>query len=109
MNLFVGVTAECEHAQITPDRTAIREDFIHAMLRLWTGQRCCRYFQRCLSSTLSRRYTRKKEHYDVVIAGGGIMGCSSAYFLAQRVPPESVCIIERDPKVSCLCSYRYTE
>ena len=37
--------------------------------------------------------------YDVIIAGGGIMGCSSAFFLAQRVSPSSICIIERDPTV----------
>ena len=38
-------------------------------------------------------------HCDVVVAGGGIMGCSSAFFLAQRVPPSSICIVERDPTV----------
>ena len=37
--------------------------------------------------------------YSVVIAGGGIMGCSSAYFLAQRIPPSSICVVERDSKV----------
>ena len=36
----------------------------------------------------------------MVIGGGGIMGCSSALFLAQRVQPSSICIVERDPKVS---------
>ena len=40
--------------------------------------------------------------YDVVVAGGGIMGCSSAYFLAQRIPGSSICVIERDPKVTML-------
>ena len=38
--------------------------------------------------------------YDVVIAGGGVMGCSSAYFLAKRMPGSSICIVERDPNVS---------
>ena len=37
--------------------------------------------------------------YDIVIAGGGIMGCSSAYFLAKRRPPSSICIVERDTEV----------
>ena len=37
--------------------------------------------------------------YDVVIAGGGIMGCASAFFLAKRMPPEQITVIERDPKV----------
>ncbi len=44
-----------------------------------------------------------EEHYDVVISGGGVIGCSSAYFLARRMPGRSVCIIERDPKVRKLC------
>ena len=39
------------------------------------------------------------QNYDVIIAGGGVMGCSAAYFMAQRLPGNSVCIIERDPKV----------
>ena len=38
--------------------------------------------------------------YEVVVAGGGIMGCSSAYHLARRLPPKSVCVVERDRKVS---------
>ena len=37
--------------------------------------------------------------YSVLIAGGGIMGCSSAFFLAQRIPPSSICVVERDSKV----------
>ena len=40
-----------------------------------------------------------RKTYDVVIAGGGIMGSSSAYFLAQRIPPSSICVVERDSKV----------
>ena len=44
-----------------------------------------------------------RDRYDVVIAGGGVMGCSSAYFLARRIPGHSVCIIERDTKVLCAC------
>jgi len=39
--------------------------------------------------------------YDVVIVGGGIMGSSSAYFLANRMAPEMgrICVIEQDPMV----------
>ena len=39
--------------------------------------------------------------YDVVIVGGGIMGSSSAYFLANRMAPEMgrICVIEQDPTV----------
>ena len=36
---------------------------------------------------------------DVVIAGGGIMGLASAYFLAKRIDPTRICIIERDNQV----------
>ena len=44
----------------------------------------------------------ERKFYDVVIIGGGIMGSSSAYFLASRMTPEigKICVIERDPTVS---------
>ena len=39
-------------------------------------------------------------YYDVVIIGGGIMGCATAYFLANRVMDQlKVLVIERDPTV----------
>ena len=40
--------------------------------------------------------------YDVAIIGGGIMGSSSAYFLANRMSSRinNICVIERDPTVS---------
>lgn len=53
--------------------------------------------------TFSNGPTVPRDQYDVVIAGGGVMGCSSAYFLARRIPGHSVCIIERDTKVLCAC------
>ena len=41
--------------------------------------------------------------YHVVLGGGGIMGCSSGYFLTQHgIPPHEVCIVERDPTVCCV-------
>ena len=44
----------------------------------------------------------RQKVYDVAIVGGGIMGSSAAYFLANRMPPEmgKICVIERDPTVS---------
>ena len=47
-----------------------------------------------------RRYTsNSKNSYDVVILGGGLMGLTSAFFLAKRINPSSICVIERDLKV----------
>ena len=43
--------------------------------------------------------------YHVICAGGGIMGCTSAYFLAQSIPPHQICIIERDPTVNISIIY----
>jgi len=34
--------------------------------------------------------------YDVVIIGGALMGCSTAYHLLQREPTMRICIIEKD-------------
>lgn len=39
-----------------------------------------------------------RDHWDVAIAGGGIMGCSTAYFLASSGDFDgSVVVVERDP------------
>lgn len=46
--------------------------------------------------------------YDVVLGGGGIIGCASAYFLAKRIPAERICVVERDPKVSALANSQRT-
>ncbi len=35
--------------------------------------------------------------YDVVITGGGIMGCSTAYWLERTAPGLRVVVVERDP------------
>ena len=39
--------------------------------------------------------------YDAVVIGGGLLGCSTAYFLQIANPAMSVCVIEPDP------SYQY--
>lgn len=38
------------------------------------------------------------EHYDVVVVGGGVMGCSVAYHLKVLDPRLRVQVIERDPR-----------
>eukprot|EP01135_Chromosphaera_perkinsii_P005294 Nk52_evm2s335 gene=Nk52_evmTU2s335 len=51
--------------------------------------------KRGLSST-SGVWLRKSEGKDVAIIGGGIMGCSTAYFLKKADPSLKVCVVERD-------------
>ena len=40
----------------------------------------------------------KEENFDVIMAGGGVMGCATAYNLLQADPAMKVAIIERDPE-----------
>ena len=49
--------------------------------------------------------TRNNSSYDVVIAGGSVMGLSSAYFIKKMSPTTSVCVVERDSTVSCVQTY----
>lgn len=42
-----------------------------------------------------------KTSFDVVIAGGGVMGCATAYYLLKMNPGLQVAIVEKDP------TYRY--
>ena len=39
----------------------------------------------------------KQQSYDVIIVGGGVMGCSTAYHLMKADPSLSVLILEKDP------------
>lgn len=51
-------------------------------------------------SLIKRSFSVDNEKsYDVLIAGGGLMGLSVAYFLARRIAPSSVCVVERDLQV----------
>jgi len=40
---------------------------------------------------------RKNNLYDVIIVGGGVMGCSTAYHLMKMDPTLKVAVVERDP------------
>ena len=37
------------------------------------------------------------ETYDVIIAGGGVMGCATAYYLLRNDNKLKVAIVEKDP------------
>ena len=56
----------------------------------------CRHWANPLKRCLA---TIPTEH-DVVIVGGGLMGCSTAYHLISHDPSLRVCIVERDTSVS---------
>src|SRR3972149_8490648 len=38
-----------------------------------------------------------RNHYDIIIVGGGVMGSSVAYHLLTLDPPLTLAVIERDP------------
>lgn len=58
-----------------------------------------RIVESCLRVYSSVSHNQTGSKFDIVIGGGGIMGCSSSYFLAKKVSPSSICIIERDIEV----------
>ena len=64
---------------------------------MWLQAQKCLLFSRFMSSCPSLL-----RQYDIVIGGGGIMGCSSAYFLASRLSPSAMCVVERDTKVKTI-------
>ena len=70
---------------------------------------------RCLSLSRGTKdskpgSSKEKNTYDVAIVGGGALGSSSAYFLANRLKREmgKICVIERDPTVSSAASSFYS-
>ena len=40
----------------------------------------------------------KSENFDVIMAGGGVMGCATAYYLLQADPSMKVAIVEMEPE-----------
>ena len=47
-----------------------------------------------------------QDKYDVVIVGGGLYGCATAYFLVSREPGLRVTIVEPDPAYTHAASAR---
>ena len=91
--------------------TACQPSMLKIVGEVFGSRQSSRTIKRLLS--VSPAYSNYDENYhDVVIAGGGIMGCSSAFFLAERMPRGTICIIERDPSVSliaiseCYCFHK---
>ena len=44
-----------------------------------------------------QQHMKLPRHCDIVIIGGGVIGCSAAYWLQQRSPELRIVVIERDP------------
>lgn len=86
----------------------LKRNVTYSQLRL-TISRCLSLS--CMSCNAKGSKTQgsfeEKKVYDVAIVGGGIMGSSSAYFLANRMSPGvgKICVIERDPTVSKMLWY----
>lgn len=58
---------------------------------------CCTRLKNIVSPvSLTTSSHIRKLHYDVVIAGGGVMGSATAYFLKQKNPKMKVAVVERD-------------
>ena len=67
------------------------------MLPNFSKKLLCRHWANPLKRCLA---TNIPTEHDVVIVGGGLMGCSTAYHLISHDPSLRVCIVERDPSVS---------
>ena len=66
-------------------------------LRLFSRPALCRHWAATLNRCLA---TSIPTDHDVVIIGGGLMGCSTAYHVISHDPSLRVCIVEKDPSVS---------
>jgi len=64
--------------------------------------------ERTLDQLKPKKYRKTKfwkegfdAYYDICILGGGVMGCSVAYWLASRIyKSHKICVVEKDPSYS---------
>ena len=71
--------------------TEINKDFINLMMLKTVGCGLLKFLVPKVKIISS-----KTLHYDVIIAGGGVMGSSTAYFLKHKNPDLNIAVVERD-------------
>lgn len=94
----------CRQAKRTSRRSPL-----HCCANSDTVFRACRLQLGGLTRTLAKRGLRfassnaidSVPYYDVVIAGGSVMGLSTAYHLAVAAPKLKIAVVEKDPCVRC--------
>ena len=99
--IVIELTEECNTCDVRRCFCSPLPNIIHLSLApVFRQIRLLKHIRIWPPFTAHRSMSGYKSSYDVVIAGGSVMGLSSAYFIKQMSPTTSVCVVERDSTVS---------